>query len=456
MLTPILIASLALPGLAATDLPIGTLGRHRGLASPYVEVWTNRDDVYHRGDRIKVYFRTDFDAYVTLFRIDTDGRIRVLFPLSPWDDNFAVGGVRYQIDPRNDGYTFRVDDYPGEGYLFAIASLDPFTYARYVRGDHWDYRVMAAGGRIVGDPYVAVGDIIDAIVPQHYVDYGYDLLPYYVEERYAYPRFLCYDCHAYAAYPYWNPYAHSCVSFRIVIYDDPYFYPARAVYGTRVVYQRPVDRVPRYVFKERNPNDDYVVTVRERPVDPAGRRRIAPGATARTLPGGTQLPTPRAQPAQSPVTGRRTVAGTPAPGTPAPATPRTPTLERRDPARAPTSTPAPTGRRNVPTRDAEPQAIPVPRSQPAPRAEPPRKVEPQPERGSPERRATPQRGGQPTQPSQPTTRRPTEPSRSTPPSPTPTTGRRRNEPTPRAEPQPKRPAPAEQPTKKEAPPRRKF
>ena len=28
------------------------------------------------------------------------------------------------------------------------------------------------------------------------------------------PRFLCYDCHAYASYAYWDPYAYACVRFR--------------------------------------------------------------------------------------------------------------------------------------------------------------------------------------------------------------------------------------------------
>jgi hypothetical protein len=334
MLIPILIASLTVPGMGPGISP-AALTPHRGTASPYVQIWTSRDEVLHRGDKLKVYFRTDVDGYVTVFRIDTDGRIRVLFPVGPWDDNYARGGARYQVDPRDDGYTFRVDDYPGEGYVFAIASMDPFLYTPYVRNDHWDYRMIGTDGRIAGDPYVAIDDVIGAIVPANYVDYSYDVVPYFVEEHYDYPRFLCYNCHAYAAYPYWDPYAHSCARFRIVIYDDPYYYPARTYYATRVVYPRPVVPVPRYVFKDRTPNDRYVTTVRERPVDQGGRRLIEPGATRRDLPGGGVLPTPtspRTAPAAGADPGRRV-----APGTVGEAPrPTTPTLERRDPAKAPT------------------------------------------------------------------------------------------------------------------------
>jgi hypothetical protein len=194
-------ASLTVSGLAA-DLPLSVLGRHGSLASPYIEVWTNRDDVFRRGDKVKLYFRTDVDAYVTVFRIDTDGRVRVLFPANPFEDNYARGNQDYRVDPRDDGYTFRVDDYPGEGYLFAVATLDPFVYNPLVRADHWDYRLIGTNGRVAGDPYVAVGDLIASIVPAHYADYTYDIVPYFVEQRYEYPRFLCYDCHAYASYPY--------------------------------------------------------------------------------------------------------------------------------------------------------------------------------------------------------------------------------------------------------------
>ena len=361
MWTPILIAWLALPGIATAISPART--RHPSAQSPYVQIWTNRDDVLHRGDKVRVYFRTATDGYVTVFRIDTDGRVRVLFPVGPWDDNYARGGAPYQVDPRDDGYTFRVDDYPGQGYVFAIASLDPFLYTRYVRNDHWDYEALGADGRVAGDPYVAIYDVIDGVVPDNYVDYAYDVAPYFVEEHYDYPRFLCYTCHAYAPYPYWDPYGHSCSSYRIVIYDDPYYYPAHAYGATRVVYRPPVAPVPRYVFKDRSPNDDYVARVRERPVDQGGRRLIDPGATRRDLPGGHLLPTPRSpQAAPTADPGRRAAPGST--GGTAPAS--TPTLERRDPGKAP--------------------AVPATRRSPAGTSEP---AKTQPSTTSPTRRGAP-------------------------------------------------------------------
>lgn len=279
----VLVALAGAPLVNGTPPVRPTLYSHRaGTAGPRIELRVSGDEVLRRGERVKVHFRTEVDAYVTIMRVDTDGRVRVLFPRDPWDDNYARGDRNYSVEAQGN-HAFVVEDYPGQGYLFGIASADPFDYRAYVRGDHWDYRVIAGGGRIEGDPYAALSDLIDHILPPSYVAYSYDVLPYYVEERYDYPRFLCYECHGYAAFPYWDPYQNSCVRFRIVIYDDPFYYPVRQYGGTQVVYERPVRPVPRYVFKDRTPTDAYVVRERQRPADETGRRRIDQAPPARDM-----------------------------------------------------------------------------------------------------------------------------------------------------------------------------
>ena len=241
---------------------------------PRVEVWTNRgDDPYHTGQRANVYLRADRDGFVTLFRVDTDGRVRVLYPRMPWEDNYVRGGQEFEIDGGADG--FDIDDSPGVGYVFAVIAADPFEYDPITTGDHWDYRVIA-NGRVRGDPYVALTDLAQRIVPDGYADWDYDIVPYYVERRYDYPRFLCYDCHSYASYRYWDPYAYSCVRFRIVVFDDPYYYPYRYYGGRRVVFTRPFRPEPRFIFKDRGGvgDDRFVTRERQRPVNDNGRRGI--------------------------------------------------------------------------------------------------------------------------------------------------------------------------------------
>ncbi len=294
MINTLLFATLAL-GLGGLHAE-GTGPRLHARYAPYVQVWLNNDGYYHRGDRVRVSFETDEDAYVTIFRVDTDGRVRVLFPHNPWHDNYVRGRRRYDvIEPYgNHGKrSFVVDEYPGQGYVFAIASLDPFDYSAFTRRDHWDHRAIAYDGRVTGDPYVAFDDIVDRILPYGYEDYTYDISPYYVERRYAYPRFLCYDCHAYVGYTHWNPYRYSCVQFRLVIYDDPYYYPARIYAGTRVVYKRPVRYEPRYVFKDRVASRPFVEHERRRPAtSQPGRRTVDRGATSRDVGGVGRLPAP--------------------------------------------------------------------------------------------------------------------------------------------------------------------
>jgi hypothetical protein len=268
------------------------------VQGPQITLWTDRDygTVYHRGERVRLYFRTDEDAYVTVIRVDTDGRLRVLFPLDPWEDNFARGGRAYEVRRPYERYAFVVDEYPGEGYVFALATRDPFDYRALVRGDHWDYRAIADAGRIAGDPYVALQDFADLIVPAAYDAYGYDVVTYYVEQYYEYPRFLCYDCHAYAPFPSWNPYHDACLRFRIVIYDDPYYYPARVYSAARVVYRREGRIEARYVFKDRSSADPFVVRMRQRPPATESRRLEEPPTAAPpagvpgTLPGARPTP----------------------------------------------------------------------------------------------------------------------------------------------------------------------
>jgi hypothetical protein len=441
------LAALAAPSVAsAGSSPTGPVSisaaslRRLALAGPQIQLWTDRDDgtVYHRGDRVRVYFRTDGDAYVTIFRVDTDGRVRVLFPVDPWDDNFARGGHAYEVRPTDNRYAFLVDEYPGEGYVFAIATQDPFDYRQMVRGDHWDYRVIANNGRVAGDPYVAIEDLVDMIIPANYDAYSYDVNTYYVEQYYEYPRFLCYDCHSYASYPYWNPYNYSCQRFRIVIYDNPYYYPARAYPGTRVVYPRVARIEPRYVFKDRSATDPFVVRVRQRPVEPTARRGDEGGVTGREVGGVGAVPTPTQGPARrapdvgatqgtlSP--GRRpdaTSAPAPSPGALIPGrrpnVQPLPTPERRPedapqsdrrvptgyaaPVRSPTLVPQVPERRAPVTQEQQPQL--ERRTPPAPQAEPQRRPQSTPQAGprTPQAKPVAPKTGKPKKPDVPTRRK---------------------------------------------------
>src|SRR2546425_8179042 len=261
---------------------------------PRVEAWTDRgDSPYASGQAVRVHFRADRDAFVTILRVDTDGRVRVLFPREPWEDNFARSGRDYEVQGGYDRDAFYVDDYPGVGYLFAVASADPFVYDGIQSKEHWDYRSIA-DGRVRGDRYVALRDLAQRLVPDGYSDWDYDIAPYYVQRHYDYPRFLCYDCHTYVSYSAWSPYDYTCARFRIVVFDDPYYYPYRYYGGTRVVFTRPYRPEPRFIFKDRQASDAFITRVRERAVN--GDRRRDVGVRGRDLGGTGVIPPPNIQP----------------------------------------------------------------------------------------------------------------------------------------------------------------
>jgi hypothetical protein len=253
-----------------------------------ISVWTDREDHYDRGQGARVFLTTAQPAHVTVFRVDTDGRVRVLFPREPWGDTYVRDRRVLEVSGVRGGRSFIIDDYPGVGYIFAVASAEPFDYDDITRGDYWDYRLID-GGRIREDPYVALTDLAQRIAPDD--DYDYDVVPYYVERRYDYPRFVCYDCHAYASYNEWDPYRTPCSRYRVVIYDDPRYYPYRYNQGRNVVAPRPLHPGPRYVFRDATRGREYVSRRTLHP-DERDRRSLERGRSSQDVGGRGVVATP--------------------------------------------------------------------------------------------------------------------------------------------------------------------
>jgi hypothetical protein len=279
---------------------------------PGVRVWTNHGEVYQHAERVQIFFRTERDAYVTVLRVDTDGRVRILFPREPGDPNLARGGETYSVPGIDDRNAFVVDDAPGTGYVFAVASQDPFAYDPFTENDHWSFQAVAAltDGRVHGDPYASLQDLVQQIMPAGYADFDTHLLPYDVEQRHDYPRFLCYDCHSYTPYASWDPYSEWCPRFSLAVYYNPfyyypsYWYPTRYYRGTNVVYVRPGLYGRQFVFRNRGDRAAPYVVYRDRR---DGGMQQAPdrGARGADFGGVGSVPAPG---------GRRTVGGGIEPG----------------------------------------------------------------------------------------------------------------------------------------------
>ena len=153
--------------------------------------------------------------------------------------------------------------------------------------------------------------------------------------------------------------------FRIVVYDDPYYYPYRSYGATRVVFTRPLRPEPRFIFKDRQASDAFVTRVRARPADDDRRREV--GVRGRDLGGTSVNPPPEVRPRARPNSDR--------PTQPEPrARPDQPDHPERP---APAERPDRPERREPPARRPEPAVTAPPSApRPSPRAEPRREAPP--------------------------------------------------------------------------------
>lgn len=110
-----------------------------------VELWTNHsDDEFYEGDNIIIYYRANRDAFIAIYTVDTRGRVNLLFPTSPSDDNFIRGGATYSLPGSGDNFNLEVNGPEGVENIQIIASRDKFPipdwYSRSGIVCDWDDR----------------------------------------------------------------------------------------------------------------------------------------------------------------------------------------------------------------------------------------------------------------------------------------------------------------------------
>lgn len=270
---PVALVPLAVLAVAASSPEAAWAGQVAQSSEGRIEtrIWLDRgvDPVFQRGDEARVYYRASVDAYMVLFHVNTDGVLRLLFPSSPGQALRARGGRDYRLlFPDSDAWV--VDESPGVGYFFVLASEQPFQFERLSQ-------VSVAGGwassaplnRIRQDPFVTVDEFKRALLPAPAGStedgYAVDFTVYHVGQPYSYPRFLCYQCHTERPFAQWDPYQQTCPDVRVVIYNDPYYYPATRYQGGRVVFPRPpLPGLPQFAFAARRPGELGTPLVRSR------------------------------------------------------------------------------------------------------------------------------------------------------------------------------------------------
>jgi hypothetical protein len=137
-----MVTAILLPILAATAAA-APQGGAAPAADQQVQVWLSGGDELVRGDKVRVYLKANGDGYMLVLHAEPDGRIHVLFPVDPGDDNYVRGGKTYEVRGRGDRDAFTVYGTRGAGTVYAAFSQDPFQFGGFVLNGHWDYRAQA-------------------------------------------------------------------------------------------------------------------------------------------------------------------------------------------------------------------------------------------------------------------------------------------------------------------------
>jgi hypothetical protein len=117
--------------------------------APDVDVWFEQGNEFDRGEPGRVMYSGAPGSYVTVLRVDTDGRLTILSPRQP-NSRSKFNGDRSGI-----GLPFQADATQGVGYVFAVASRTPFDFSNYRgRGTGWDMGSLGQHGGF--DPFELV------------------------------------------------------------------------------------------------------------------------------------------------------------------------------------------------------------------------------------------------------------------------------------------------------------
>ena len=181
--------------------------RDRGRIDRYLdaEVWTNHNDgEYYEGDNIVIHYRVNRDAFVVIYTVDTRGRVNILFPANPTDDNFVNGGTTYHLPSDWDDYDLVITGPEGVENIQIIASRERIPIPDWypVSGIicDWDDR----------------HEFLDYINDRHFVRYD--------GQRFAYDRTSIYvdEWEEYYFQPVYHPVYHNWTLCGNVYLDYPF------------------------------------------------------------------------------------------------------------------------------------------------------------------------------------------------------------------------------------------
>jgi uncharacterized protein DUF4384 len=157
--------------------------------NPPLRIWLSQDGNYAYPDRAKVYVKSANPGYLIVLRADADGRVQVLFPLDPGDNQRIDGDRKYELKGRGRREAFVADDTAGHGTVLAAFSDSPFLVDRFARDGHWDLAALSATRDSADDAEATLRGLVDRMNPTG-DKFTYAVATYLVSARYAREHYI--------------------------------------------------------------------------------------------------------------------------------------------------------------------------------------------------------------------------------------------------------------------------
>jgi hypothetical protein len=124
---------------------------------PPLRIWLSQGGSYAHPERAKVYVQAAHAGYLVVLRADGGGRVRVLFPLDPGDNQRIDGGKKRDV-------AFVADE-AGHGTVLAVLADSPFLVDRFARDGHWDLAALSAMGGTGVDAEATLRRVVEQMKP---------------------------------------------------------------------------------------------------------------------------------------------------------------------------------------------------------------------------------------------------------------------------------------------------
>ena len=150
----------------------------RALSDPPIRLRLS-DHTLMSGQGEKIHVRTAENGYLLVLRTDTQGNVRMVFPVNPSDDDAVQAGRDVEIRGRGDRDAFSAFEEPGTGTVLAAFADHPFNFSNFETNGHWTRAGLVADSSL-SDPESAMLHVVDGMST---TPYTYDLAGYAVQDH---------------------------------------------------------------------------------------------------------------------------------------------------------------------------------------------------------------------------------------------------------------------------------